>query len=136
MVTALLLCVLGVYPLANRLTEGTAVPGDTAAPHFGGVVGAATRVVRARGDGGGATGAPAAVELEVRDRGSGYAEEEENRLFEKLYRGKAEGVRGAGLGLAICRAIVMAHRGSIEALHREGGGAIFRIRLPLDGRQL
>ena len=43
-------------------------------------------------------------------------------------------MRGAGLGLAICRAIVMAHRGSIEALHREGGGAIFRIRLPLDGR--
>ena len=33
---------------------------------------------------------------------------------------------------AICRAIVTAHRGTIEALHRPGGGAIFRIRLPLD----
>ena len=83
-----------------------------------------------------ATATPAAVQLEVRDRGRGFAEGEEKRLFEKFYRGKSEGVRGAGLGLAICRAIVMAHRGSIEALHREGGGAIFRIRLPLDGRPL
>jgi len=73
-----------------------------------------------------------AVQLEVRDRGPGFAAGEEKRLFEKFYRGKSEGVRGAGLGLAICRAIVVAHRGSIEALHRPGGGAIFRIRLPLD----
>jgi two-component system, OmpR family, sensor histidine kinase KdpD len=81
-----------------------------------------------------ATATPAAVQMEVRDRGPGFAEGEEKRLFEKFYRGKPEGVRGAGLGLAICRAIVMAHRGSIEALHREGGGAIFRIRLPLNIR--
>ena len=77
---------------------------------------------------------PAAVQLDVRDRGRGFAVGEEKRLFEKFYRGKSEGVRGAGLGLAICRAIVVAHRGSIEALHRSGGGAIFRIRLPLDAR--
>ena len=83
-----------------------------------------------------ATATPAAVQLEVRDHGRGFAEGEEKRLFEKFYRGKSEGVRGAGLGLAICRAIVMAHRGTIEALHRDGGGAIFRIRLPLDGRPL
>ncbi len=75
---------------------------------------------------------PAAVQLEVRDRGPGFAPGEEKRLFEKFYRGKSDGVRGAGLGLAICRAIVTAHRGTIEALHRPGGGAIFRIRLPLD----
>jgi len=73
-----------------------------------------------------------AVQLEVRDRGPGFAPGEEKRLFEKFYRGQSEGVRGAGLGLAICRAIVVAHRGSIEALHRPGGGAIFRIRLPLE----
>jgi len=77
-----------------------------------------------------------AVQLDVRDRGRGFAEGEEKRLFEKFYRGSPEGVRGAGLGLAICRAIVMAHRGSIEAIHREGGGAIFRIRLPLEGNAL
>ncbi|MEO8052385.1 MAG: ATP-binding protein, partial [Acidobacteriota bacterium] len=81
-----------------------------------------------------ATVVPAAVQLEVRDRGAGFAMGDEKRLFEKFYRGNSKGVRGAGLGLAICRAIVVAHRGTIEALHREGGGAIFRIRLPLDGR--
>src|ERR1019366_1740709 len=60
---------------------------------------------------------PGAVQLEVRDRGPGFAPGEEKRLFEKFYRGKSDGVRGAGLGLAICRAIVTAHRGTIEALH-------------------
>jgi len=74
------------------------------------------------------------VQLEVRDRGRGFAALEEDRLFEKFYRGKSEGVRGAGLGLAICRAIVVAHRGTIEALQRAGGGAVFRIRLPLGAR--
>jgi two-component system sensor histidine kinase KdpD len=72
------------------------------------------------------------VTLEVRDRGEGFAEGEEQRVFEKFYRGKPEGVRGAGLGLAICRAIVTAHRGTIEALNRPGGGAILRVRLPLE----
>src|SRR5206468_1763157 len=71
------------------------------------------------------------VLLEVRDRGPGFAEGDERRIFEKFYRGKSNGVRGAGLGLAICRAIVEAHRGSIEAFNRNGGGAIFRISLPL-----
>ena len=73
-----------------------------------------------------------AVTLEVRDRGAGFAEGEEQRVFEKFYRGKSEGVRGAGLGLAICRAIVTAHRGAIEALNCPGGGAMVRIRLPLE----
>lgn len=69
--------------------------------------------------------------LEIRDRGPGFGEGEEHRIFEKFYRGKSEGVRGAGLGLAICRAIVDAHHGSIHAFNRAGGGAVFRICLPL-----
>jgi two-component system sensor histidine kinase KdpD len=73
-----------------------------------------------------------AVTLEVRDRGAGFAEGEEQRVFEKFYRGKSDGVRGAGLGLAICHAIATAHRGTIEALNRSGGGAILRVRLPLE----
>jgi two-component system, OmpR family, sensor histidine kinase KdpD len=73
-----------------------------------------------------------AVTLEVRDRGAGFAEGEEQRVFEKFYRGKSEGVRGAGLGLAICHAIATAHRGTIEALNRPGGGAILRVRLRLE----
>ena len=72
-----------------------------------------------------------AVILEVRDRGSGFAPGEEQRVFEKFYRGRPDGASGAGLGLAICRAIVEAHQGTIEALNRAGGGAVLRTRLPL-----
>ena len=73
-----------------------------------------------------------AVVLEVRDRGPGFAPGEEQRVFEKFYRGKRDGASGAGLGLAICRAIVEAHQGTIEALNREGGGAVLRVRIPLE----
>jgi two-component system, OmpR family, sensor histidine kinase KdpD len=72
-----------------------------------------------------------AVILEVRDRGPGFALDEITRIFAKFYRGKADGARGVGLGLAICRAITEAHEGTIEALNRPGGGAIVRIRLPV-----
>ena len=75
-----------------------------------------------------------AVILEVRDRGPGIPPGEEERIFEKFYRGKSEKVRGAGLGLPICRAIVQAHHGTIRALAREGGGTIFRIRLPIESK--
>jgi len=73
------------------------------------------------------------VLVEVRDRGPGFEPGEDTRVFEKFYRGKAPGVRGAGLGLAICRAIVAAHAGSIVAENRRGGGAVIRIRLPIGG---
>jgi len=72
------------------------------------------------------------VIVEVRDRGPGIPSGEEERIFQKFYRGKTAGTRGAGLGLPICRAIVEAHRGSIQALPRPGGGAIFRVRLPVE----
>ncbi|HEX5430797.1 MAG TPA: DUF4118 domain-containing protein [Bryobacteraceae bacterium] len=74
------------------------------------------------------------VVLEIRDRGPGLEPGEEERIFQKFYRGRNKkirgGVRGAGLGLAICRAIMEAHMGSIEAFNRAGGGAVFRVRLP------
>jgi two-component system sensor histidine kinase KdpD len=73
-----------------------------------------------------------AITLEIRDRGPGFAPNEEQRIFEKFYRGRPDG-RGVGLGLAICLAIIQAHRGTIEAFNRTGGGAVFRIRLPLGG---
>jgi two-component system sensor histidine kinase KdpD len=72
-----------------------------------------------------------AVVLEIRDRGPGLGPEEQTRIFEKFYRGRSDGARGVGLGLAICRAIIEAHEGTIDAFNREGGGAVFRIRLPL-----
>ncbi len=75
-----------------------------------------------------------AVIIEVRDRGPGVPPGEEERIFEKFYRGKSDNARGAGLGLPICRAIVEAHRGTIQALPRAGGGATFRISLPSESK--
>ena len=75
-----------------------------------------------------------AVIVEVADRGPGIPEGEEERIFDKFHRlpgGAASG--GVGLGLTICRGIVAAHGGRISASGRPGGGAIFRIQLPLGG---
>ena len=71
-----------------------------------------------------------AVLVEIRDRGPGFPPGEEKRIFEKFYRGRSDGSRGVGLGLAICRAVIEAHQGSIDAFNREGGGAVFQIRIP------
>jgi two-component system sensor histidine kinase KdpD len=70
--------------------------------------------------------------VEVSDRGPGFAPGEEERVFDKFFRGEASRTRhGAGLGLAVARAIVEAHGGRIGAENRPGGGAVFRFALPL-----
>lgn len=68
----------------------------------------------------------------VADRGPGLAPGEEERIFEKLFRGGASAARpGAGLGLAICKGIVAAHGGRIQAVNHPQGGAQFLVSLPL-----
>lgn len=72
--------------------------------------------------------------IDIKDSEPGVTEEERRQLFDRLYR--VEGSRnrssgGAGLGLAICRNIVEAHEGAIEALHSPFGGIWIRITLPL-----
>jgi two-component system sensor histidine kinase KdpD len=75
-----------------------------------------------------------AVRVSVEDRGPGLPSGEESRVFEKFYRGSSAAPgSGIGLGLTICRGIIMAHGGRIWAEHRPGGGAIFRFTLPLTG---
>jgi two-component system sensor histidine kinase KdpD len=71
--------------------------------------------------------------VEVADRGPGLAAGDESRIFEKFYRRADPQSRGAGLGLAICRAIVEAHGGRIWAENRADGGAAFRFFLPIEG---
>lgn len=76
-----------------------------------------------------------AVVVEVADRGPGIPPGEEEAVFGKFYQagtGAASG-GGAGLGLTICRGIVVAHGGRIWAERRVGGGAAFRFTLPLEG---
>ncbi|MBA4106193.1 MAG: sensor histidine kinase KdpD [Pirellula sp.] len=75
------------------------------------------------------------VELEVADRGRGFMEGDEAKVFDLFYRGNGAKPdrRGTGIGLAICRAVVDVHGGRIEARNRPGGGAIVRVTLPGGG---
>ena len=72
------------------------------------------------------------VLMTVADRGPGVPPEESERIFEKFHRA-ARGAGGVGLGLAICRGMVMAHGGRLWVDPREGGGAAFRFTLPIIG---
>jgi two-component system sensor histidine kinase KdpD len=68
----------------------------------------------------------------VRDHGPGFPPGEETRVFEKFHQARPESAQsGFGLGLAICKAIVEAHGGTITARNAAGGGAEFRFTLPL-----
>lgn len=70
-------------------------------------------------------------EIEVKDRGQGIGSQDGRQLFARFYRGRSESPGGgAGLGLAICKAIVEAHGGRIRARNRSGGGAAFSFTLP------
>ncbi|MFZ1376157.1 MAG: ATP-binding protein, partial [Geothrix sp.] len=70
--------------------------------------------------------------LSIADQGPGIPAGEEERIFEKLARGQAASNRpGAGLGLAICKGIVTAHHGRIQAVNHPQGGAQFLVTLPL-----
>ena len=67
----------------------------------------------------------------VDDEGPGLPGADLERVVDKFQRGSDEGtIVGAGLGLAICRAILRAHGGDIRAGHRLGGGARFELTLP------
>ena len=72
------------------------------------------------------------LRLTVADDGPGIAPGQEQRIFDKFARGEKESAKpGVGLGLAICRAIVAAHGGQIEAGRSAWSGAQFTIWLPL-----
>lgn len=78
-------------------------------------------------------GHPVAV-LEIRDSGPGLDANSKSRVFERFYRASADRGRdrgGAGLGLSIVAALVAAHGGSIRILDTPGGGATFRVELPM-----
>ena len=72
--------------------------------------------------------------VEVADDGPGLSADEADRVFERFYRADASRTRasgGSGLGLSIVAALVAAHGGRVEVTTTPGGGATFRVRLPL-----
>lgn len=71
---------------------------------------------------------PRGVSIRFRDRGVGIPPESLERIFEPFYTTKGAGM---GLGLSICRRIVLAHAGRIEARNAHPAGAEFNIFLPL-----
>ena len=69
----------------------------------------------------------------VADRGVGVDDLERMMIFDKFYRGQGQRyrVQGTGMGLAIAKAIVEAHGGSIDVTSQPAQGSVFSFRLPL-----
>jgi two-component system, OmpR family, sensor kinase len=75
-----------------------------------------------------------AVVFEIADQGHGLTQSQAEHVFERFYRADQARTRqsgGAGLGLAIVAALVAAHGGDVWVESPPGGGAIFRIAIPL-----
>jgi two-component system, OmpR family, sensor histidine kinase KdpD len=72
------------------------------------------------------------MRVAVEDDGPGIRPGQEAEIFEKFTRGVRESsISGVGLGLAICKAIVEAHGGTIRVDRPAAGGATFSFTLPL-----
>jgi two-component system OmpR family sensor kinase len=72
--------------------------------------------------------------VEVVDHGEGIPPQVREKIFQRFWRADSSRTRdtgGSGLGLAIVSAIVAAHKGTVEVDETPGGGATFRVRLPL-----
>jgi signal transduction histidine kinase len=73
------------------------------------------------------------VVLSVKDTGPGVPASDRSRLFDRFFRGSNPSGKGAGLGLAIARALVEAHGGRIWVESEYGQGATFFVSLPVAG---
>ncbi len=73
------------------------------------------------------------VQLSVADRGIGIDPAEQSLIFDRLYRSRAQSgtTKGTGMGLAISRAIVESHHGSLSVTSQPGHGSVFTISLPI-----
>jgi len=73
------------------------------------------------------------IVIRVADQGKGITEDEQSKVFEKFYRGRAsrDEVQGIGLGLSIAKGIVEAHGGKIWVSSEPGRGSVFSFTLPI-----
>ena len=76
-----------------------------------------------------------AMQIAVEDRGAAIPEQDYESIFQPYSRSDQSGQRGAGLGLALCRAIAGAHGGTLVPRRRAGGGNSFTLTLPVDAQQ-
>jgi two-component system sensor kinase FixL len=67
------------------------------------------------------------IEVSISDTGPGLPQEIQEKLFEPFVTTKASGL---GVGLSICRVIIEAHGGKLQARDNPGGGTIFTFTLP------
>jgi heavy metal sensor kinase len=77
------------------------------------------------------------VVISVRDEGPGIGAEHAKHIFDRFYRvdaGRSREAGGSGLGLAIVQWVVQAHKGAIGVSGVPGGGSVFRITLPVEGK--
>jgi two-component system sensor histidine kinase SenX3 len=73
------------------------------------------------------------VEISVNDEGSGIAQDEVDRIFERFYRvdpARARATGGTGLGLAIVKHVVASHGGEVRVRSVPGQGSTFTLLLP------
>ncbi|MBV9884198.1 MAG: ATP-binding protein [Sphingomonadaceae bacterium] len=77
--------------------------------------------------------APDLLRLDICDRGRGVPKAERELIFTPFHRlpGASEADGGVGLGLSLARQIARRHGGDLVCLPREGGGACFRVTLPV-----
>jgi two-component system, LuxR family, sensor kinase FixL len=79
---------------------------------------------------------PARIAIEVKDHGIGFDEKYLSRIFKPFQRLCDTSVyEGSGIGLAICKAVIERHGGSISAFSAPGKGARFRVVLPVHPRK-
>ena len=70
-----------------------------------------------------------AIRISIRDHGTGVPPDVQGNLFNPFFTTKKHGM---GMGLAICRSIVIAHGGKLECANTEEGGATFWFTLPTE----
>lgn len=74
------------------------------------------------------------AEIAVVDHGEGIPPQVRDKIFQRFWRADTSRARetgGSGLGLAIVSSLVTAHKGTVDVVETPGGGATFRVRLPL-----
>jgi signal transduction histidine kinase len=69
--------------------------------------------------------------VRVIDQGPGIAKEDQDKIFQRFWRGKGVAPGGAGLGLAIVNEVMDAHSGLITVDVGSNGGAVFTLDFPL-----